>query len=149
MTWPPSCHAASPWSTLTPRTSPSSMKETGWSDVDGRDVKKRKRKKKKQRWWQRTNVFRCPPNPQTLHSTPRHQRVLSTLGRIQTSLSPTFPLSSFFFFFYLVISLSCCGLSSERNLQVSLICLSSVSGRSFSIHSFLHYHTYLFLLDFL
>lgn len=32
-TWPPSFPVASPWSTPTPRTSPSSTKATGWSDV--------------------------------------------------------------------------------------------------------------------
>lgn len=31
-TWPPSSRAASPWSTPTPRMSPSSTKEIGWSD---------------------------------------------------------------------------------------------------------------------
>ncbi|CAG03574.1 unnamed protein product [Tetraodon nigroviridis] len=31
-TWPPSCRVASPWSTPTPRTSPSSTRGIGWSD---------------------------------------------------------------------------------------------------------------------
>lgn len=35
-TWPPSCRAASPWSTPTPRTSPSSTRAIGWSDGGGK-----------------------------------------------------------------------------------------------------------------
>lgn len=56
-TWPPSCHAASQWSTPTRRTSLSSTRATGWSDrpSGGRE---RKRKKMQQ---QRTNMFRCSP----------------------------------------------------------------------------------------
>lgn len=69
MTWPPSCHAASPWSTLTPRTSPSSMKETGWSDVDGRDVKKKKEKAALVAEDKRVQVSPQPPNP-ALHTSP-------------------------------------------------------------------------------
>lgn len=31
-TWPPSCRAGSPWSTATPKTTPSSTRSTGWNE---------------------------------------------------------------------------------------------------------------------
>lgn len=82
MMWPPFCLAASLWSTQTPRTSLSLMKETGWSDDQWGKFKKK---------GQRTNIFRCP-NPQNLQSTPHPSN----------SPSDFFP----FRLFYLVISVS-------------------------------------------
>lgn len=43
----------------------------------------------------------------SLHSTPRHQQVLSTLERTETWLFPTFSLSSFFISSYLCLVVVC------------------------------------------
>lgn len=114
--WPPSCHAALLWSTPTPRTSQSLTKETGWSDGDQRDGGKKAALATKDK---RVQV---PPLPKPPHSTPRHQRVLSTLERSETSLLPTFPLSSFFISSYLRLVVVCVRRrSSPSPSSVSLV----------------------------
>lgn len=137
-TWPPSCPAASPWSTPTRRTSPSSTKETGWSDggrqEDGEEDDR--------------HVQVLPPphkKKPALHTSPSTSPFYSGKKRNMV-------VSHFFSveLFYLVISLSCCGLCSEESLHVALVRLSSVQRRVFfCIHSSLHNHTTLFPLDFL
>lgn len=126
MTWPPSCHAASPWSTLTPRTSPSSTKETGWSDDDQGESKRSSA-------GSRGQTCSGAPHPQTLDKS--ENTVVTHFSSVEL--------------FYLIISVSRCRLCLEGNLHVVLVRLSSVSKRSSCIQSFLHYHMTLFLLDFL
>lgn len=104
MTWPPSCHAASLWSTLTPRTSPSLTKETGWSDGDQAEDK----------------CVQVPPYNPALHTSPSESPFCS--GKRQNIVVAHFSSVALFFFFYL----SRCGLCSKENLHVTLVCLSSV-----------------------
>lgn len=97
-TWPPSCHAALLWSTLTPRMSLSLMKETGWNDGGQVDVGGSSGGRRGQT---------CSAAPQTLHSTPRHQTLLSTGKRKETLLLPSFPLSSSFISSYRCLVVIC------------------------------------------
>ena len=99
-TWPPSCPGASRWSTPTPRTSPSSTKETGWSDGRQRDGGKNKIKAAVAG---EDKLVQVHPPPEALHPTPRHQSPHHS-GRRGTSLLPQLPPPPIEVF-YLVISL--------------------------------------------
>lgn len=114
-TWPPSCRAASPWSTPTPRTSPSLMKETGWSEDDQGEDK------------QSSGV----PHRQTLQSTPLCQKVLPSLvgkkkkkkGNIIVAHFSSVKL--FFISSYLCLVVVCV----RRGISTSSLCVSLISTR--------------------
>lgn len=97
-TWPPSSHVASPWSTPTPRTSPSLTRATGWSD---RPPRGRESENKLWRQQQRTNMFRCPPVPPQPCGS-RHAISPSCCGQKKTekkkTLLRTFPPRRILFF---------------------------------------------------
>lgn len=110
MMWPPSCHAASPWNTPTPRTSPSLTKETGWND--GGEGENRRN----------TGRMEVPHPPAVSHPCTPHLDIKEPKHRYDH-------LSSLFFVFfclYLVICLSRCGLCSVEGLHVAVVGLSSV-----------------------
>lgn len=116
MTWPPSCHAASPWSTPTPRTSPSSTKETGWSDDDQGESKRSSA-------GSRGQTCSGAPHPKALQSTPRHQRVLPTLDKSENTVVAHFSsVELFFISSYLCLVVVCVwrGISTS-SLSVSLV----------------------------
>lgn len=129
MTWPRSSRAASQWSTPTPRTSPSSTRETGWSDDDHKAASAAEGKK---------TCSGAPPPPQTspaLHTSPskesfllwreaKHRccplllcraffissylclvvvRVLRGISTSSSSVSPASPREVLFFFFFAFI----------------------------------------------
>lgn len=98
MTWPPSCHAASPWSTPTPRTSPSSTKETGWSDDDQGESKRSSA-------GSRGQTCSGAPHPKALQSTPRHQRVLPTLDKSENTVVAHFSSVELFLSHHICVSL--------------------------------------------
>lgn len=144
-TWPPSCRAASPWSTPTPRTSPSLMKETGWSDDDQGESK---HGGKRQRWQQRTNKVQVSPIVKLCSPHLSVKKSFLLWWKKKKWKHHCCPLFLSETFFYLVISLSCRRLCSEGNLYVVLVCLSRLFKRSCSVRSFLHCHTTLFPLNF-
>lgn len=87
-TWPPSCRAASPWSTPTPRTSPSLTKETGWNEGGEGEEKAAAEDK-------RVQVTIPPPTPNlAIKEEKRRYR-------------PLFPLSGFFISSYLCLVVVC------------------------------------------
>lgn len=110
MMWPPSCHAASPWNTPTPRTSPSLTKETGWND--GGEGENRRN----------TGRMEVPHPPAVSHPCTPHLDIKEPKHRYD-HLSSLFLV---FFCLYLVICLSRCGLCSVEGLHVAVVGLSSV-----------------------
>lgn len=84
MMWPPSCHAASPWNTPTPRTSPSLTKETGWND--GGEGENRRN----------TGRMEVPHPPAVSHPCTPHLDIKEPKHRYDH-------LSSLFFFFFVYI----------------------------------------------
>lgn len=128
--WPPSCHAASQWSTLTPRTSPSLTRETGWSDdVMELGVKKNSFDGRGQMC---SGAPPPLPFPKKLCTPPSAIKESSLFWR--EAKHRRGPLFLCGFFFYLVISLSCCSLCLEENLHVVLVCLSCFQEKF--LHSF-------------
>ena len=99
MTWPPSCHAASLWSTPTPRTNPSLTKETGWSDLGkiegGRKCGKGNRERTRS----------GAPIPKPLRSTARPPGPANSGEKQKHRWSPTIPLLSLFLYHQISISL--------------------------------------------
>lgn len=124
MTLPPSCHAASLWSTPTLRTSPSSTKETGWSNDDWKESKRRIAGNRGQRCSGAPIPKSCSP-----HLAINESLLLWTKAR--TSSLPTFPPSSFFFFFSISSYLCLVVVCVRRGISVLFLSVSSVSKRSF------------------
>lgn len=129
MMWPPSCHAASPWNTPTPRTSPSLTKETGWND--GGEGENRRN----------TGRMEVPHPPAVSHPCTPHLDIKEPKHRYDH-------LSSLFFFFFVVYILSYVCLvvvcvqwrDSTSPLSVFLVFQESFFSLSLSFFEFILLH---------
>lgn len=128
--WPPSSRAASPWSTPTPRTSPSLTKETGWNE--GGEGKKEAALAAEDK---RVQVTIPPPTPNL------------AIKEEKRRYGPLFPPSGFFISSYLCLVVVC--VRWRVSTSPSSVFLVFQEKFLFCIRSFLHYHTTLFLQDFL
>lgn len=116
-TWPPSSLGASPWNTLTQRTSPNLMKGTGWNDREH---------------WGRGERDLLVVDGKTCSGAPLSISAPWLAIKEEEAFGHPHFHNRASFLFYLFISLSRCSLFLVERLHAALIGLSSVSRVFFS-----------------